>query len=62
MAHKQFDPLDVIPSSDVIRRQLTDTERLASRLRILLETAERIETTQHVGAASFEVREERALS
>lgn len=40
---KPYDPLSCIPSADAIRRRLTDTERTAERLRILLETAERIE-------------------
>jgi hypothetical protein len=44
MSHKQFDPLSLIPSSESIKRKLHETERLARRLRILLETAEKIET------------------
>jgi hypothetical protein len=44
MGRKQFDPLSFIPSSLTIKQKLDETERLARRLRILLETAQMIET------------------
>ena len=39
----KYDPLKCIPSSDSVRKRLTETETLAQKLRILLDTAERIE-------------------
>lgn len=39
---KSFDPLTFIPSPDAIRRRLREAEQLASRLKILLDTSERI--------------------
>lgn len=40
---KDYDPLSVIPSADVVRRWLAETERLAERYRILLQLAEQME-------------------
>ena len=45
MPRRDFDPLTFIPSADVLRRRLRETEELAARLRVLLEVAERIERT-----------------
>jgi hypothetical protein len=42
MSRKESDPLSFIPSPDAIRRRLTQTERLATRLRILLRVSEEI--------------------
>ncbi|MCE9568159.1 MAG: hypothetical protein K8U57_39655 [Planctomycetes bacterium] len=42
MARKAFDPLQFVPSPEAIREQLTETETLAQRLRILLDVAERL--------------------
>lgn len=43
MPHKQpYNPLDLIPSPGAIQKRLAETERLAERLRILLEVAERL--------------------
>jgi hypothetical protein len=39
---KDYDPLAVIPSPDAIRNRLAATLTLAERLKILLETSERI--------------------
>jgi hypothetical protein len=39
---KPYDPLTYIPGPDILRRQLEETELLASRLRILLRVAEEI--------------------
>jgi hypothetical protein len=37
------DPLRCIPSARIVRRRLLETEAEAAKLRILLDTAERIE-------------------
>ena len=37
---RHYDPLDCIPSPDVVREKSTETERLAERLRILLNVSE----------------------
>lgn len=50
MSRKPYDPLSDLPSSDVIRRKLAEHETVASKLRILLETAEAIE---RVGCATI---------
>ena len=42
MAHKHYDPLDFVPSPEIIRQKLTETQSLADRLSILLELAERL--------------------
>jgi hypothetical protein len=42
MARRPFDPLDCIPSPDVLREQLRETLTLADRLRILLDLSERL--------------------
>ena len=42
---RPFDPLTFIPSADVLRRRVSETEALADRFRILLDVAERIERT-----------------
>ena len=42
MARRSYDPLDFIPSPEIVRRKLTETQSLAERLRILLELAERL--------------------
>jgi hypothetical protein len=46
MRNRTYDPLTFIPSPDVLREHLTKTEELARRLRILLETSERIHGDQ----------------
>lgn len=42
MPRTEYDPLAMIPSPDAIRKRLEQTERLADRLRILLDVADRI--------------------
>lgn len=42
---RPFDPLTFIPSADVLRRRVTETQNLADRFRILLDVAEKIERT-----------------
>jgi hypothetical protein len=42
MARRPFDPLDFVPSPEIVRQKLTETLTLAERLRILLELAERL--------------------
>ncbi len=39
---RQYDPLHMIPSPEVVRQKLTEAESLAERLRILLDVAERL--------------------
>lgn len=41
MANRSYDPLDFVPSPEILRKKLTETLMLAERLRILLELAER---------------------
>lgn len=41
MAKKAWDPLNCLPSAEVIREKLAETLLLAERLRILLEVRER---------------------
>ena len=43
MARRSFDPLTLIPPAHVIREKLRETELLATRLRIILDLAERLE-------------------
>jgi hypothetical protein len=45
MARRRYDPLDCIPSPEIVREKLRDIELLAERLRILLEVSERIHTS-----------------
>lgn len=42
MPNRTYDPLDFVPSPDIVRKKLTETLTLAERLRILLELAERL--------------------
>jgi hypothetical protein len=42
MARRTYDPLDFVPSPEIVRLKLTETLTLADRLRILLELAERL--------------------
>ena len=45
-AKREHDPLNCIPSAEVIRRRLKATEETARKLRVLLKTAEAIEVRQ----------------
>lgn len=49
MKTRTYDPLSYIPSPDVLRKHLADTEELARRLRILLDTSERIHAERSDG-------------
>ena len=42
MARRPYDPLDFVPSPDVVRQKLAETLTIAERLRILLEFAEQL--------------------
>jgi hypothetical protein len=42
MPRRPYDPLDVVPSPEIVHQKLTETLTLAERLRILLELAERL--------------------
>jgi hypothetical protein len=42
MARRPYDPLDCVPSPEIVRQKLSETERLAERLRVLLDLAERL--------------------
>ena len=42
MTRRPYDPLDCIPSPDVIREKLREALTQAERLRILLDVAERL--------------------
>lgn len=42
MSRKEYDPLAMIPSPAAIRQRLAETERLAGKLKILLDVAERL--------------------
>ena len=42
MARRSYDPLDFVPSPEIVRQKLKDTLTLAERLRILLDLAERL--------------------
>jgi hypothetical protein len=42
MARRPYDPLDFVPSPEIVRQRLTEALSLAERLRILLELAERL--------------------
>jgi hypothetical protein len=42
MTRRRYDPLDFVPSPEIVRQKLSETERLAERLRVLLELAERL--------------------
>ncbi len=46
MGQREYDPLAVIPSAHVLRQRLETTRRLADRLRIMLDVAERLEATE----------------
>jgi hypothetical protein len=48
MARKRYDPLQFIPSPEVVREQLEQTLVTAERLRVLLEVSERIQSTRAV--------------
>ena len=43
MSRRDFDPLTLIPSAEVLRRKLAEIIEQARRLKIVLRTAERIE-------------------
>ena len=42
MARRVYDPLDIVPSPEIVRQKLKETQSLAERLRILLDLAERL--------------------
>ncbi|QJW93125.1 hypothetical protein [Frigoriglobus tundricola] len=42
MTSRSYNPLACIPSPEIVRRKLHETEALAARLRILLDLAERL--------------------
>jgi hypothetical protein len=42
MPRRPYDPLEFVPSPDVVRAKLTETLTLADRLRILLDLSERL--------------------
>lgn len=42
MARRSYDPLDFVPSPEIVRAKLAETLTLAERLRILLDLAERL--------------------
>lgn len=42
MARRTYDPLNCIPSPDVVREKLAETLTKAERLRILLDLSERL--------------------
>ena len=42
MARRFYDPLDFVPSPEIVRQKLKDALTLAERLRILLDLAERL--------------------
>lgn len=42
MARRPYDPLDFVPSPEIVRQKLTETLAIAERLRILLALAERL--------------------
>jgi len=42
MARRPHDPLDFVPSPEIVRKKLMETLALAERLRILLDLAERL--------------------
>jgi hypothetical protein len=42
MPRRTYDPLDFVPTPEVVRQKLTETMVLADRLRVLLELAERL--------------------
>jgi hypothetical protein len=46
MRRTPYDPLTHIPSPDVVRRHLAETEDLARRLRILLQVSEAVREPQ----------------
>lgn len=50
MARRSYDPLDCIPSADVLRAKLREAETFAERLRILLAVAERLQLPLTTGA------------
>jgi hypothetical protein len=57
MARKSdADPLNLIPHAATVREELAATERRARRLRILLDTAERIEQAEYEPAAADDAR------
>jgi len=42
MTRRPYDPLSFVPSPDVIREKLRETQTLAERLRLLLKLSERL--------------------
>jgi hypothetical protein len=42
VAHRNFDPLDVIPTPETVRACLAESQLLTERLRILLDVSERL--------------------
>jgi hypothetical protein len=48
---REYDPLNAIPSVEVLESRLAAVERLAKRLRIVLGVARRIEATERLEAA-----------
>ena len=55
MAMHRFNPLDCIPSPEVVRQKLRETEAIAERLRILLEVSERINADREAAESRREV-------
>jgi hypothetical protein len=55
---RTYDPLTHIPSPEVLRAKLAETERLAERLRTLLDVSERIHApVEAAGAGAVVCRE-----
>ncbi|HVK19217.1 MAG TPA: hypothetical protein VM533_19950 [Fimbriiglobus sp.] len=50
--HHKYDPLSQIPSPQVVREQLAETQALAARLAILLDLAERLHAVATTSSAT----------
>lgn len=53
MARRLYDPLEQLPSATAIRAKLLDTEKLAAKLKILLDLVQRLEAPISSGVPSF---------
>ena len=54
---KQTDPLGVIPTTQAVRRWLTEAETRAQKLRVLLRTAEEIEAAEGLSEETVHAEE-----
>jgi len=52
MSKREYDPLECLPTVDVVRQRLSKAEAIAAKYRVLLETLERIQAAEQAESES----------